>query len=170
MSRLILLLRGGFAILTKIPPRLLRNPLHLLSLGLGSGLSPFAPGTCGTLVAIPLYLLLAQLPLWYYLGAVVVLVSTMVHGVTEKRAASMQELCGVSRRTLERWRKWWRQSFVVTELWRVLRGRFVPSVNESLLPSSLVERMEGQEPSAQVLGALRLLLPLTAGASCIVAF
>ncbi|MDC1286854.1 phosphatidylglycerophosphatase A [Gammaproteobacteria bacterium] len=56
--------------MTKISPRLLRNPLHLLSLGFGSGLSPFAPGTCGTLVAIPLYLLLAQLPLWYYLGAV----------------------------------------------------------------------------------------------------
>jgi len=51
---------------------LLRNPLHLLSLGFGSGLSPFAPGTCGTLVAIPLYLLLAQLPLWYYLAAVAV--------------------------------------------------------------------------------------------------
>jgi phosphatidylglycerophosphatase A len=48
---------------------LLRNPLHLLSLGFGSGLSPFAPGTCGTLVSIPLYLLLAQLPLTYYLMA-----------------------------------------------------------------------------------------------------
>jgi phosphatidylglycerophosphatase A len=49
---------------------LLRNPLHLLSLGLGSGLSPVAPGTCGTLLAIPPYLLLAQLSLPYYLLAV----------------------------------------------------------------------------------------------------
>ena len=65
-----MLLREVLVILTKISPRLLRNPLHLLSLGFGSGLSPFAPGTCGTLVAIPLYLLLAQLPLWYYLAAV----------------------------------------------------------------------------------------------------
>ncbi|MCG6889407.1 MAG: phosphatidylglycerophosphatase A [Gammaproteobacteria bacterium] len=56
----------------KISPRLLRNPLHFLSLGFGSGLSPFAPGTCGTVVAIPLYLLLAQLPFWYYLLAVAV--------------------------------------------------------------------------------------------------
>ena len=72
--------------MTKIPPRLLRNPLHLLSLGLGSGLSPFAPGTCGTLVAIPLYLLLAQLPLWYYLGAVVVTFAIGVYlcGYTSK--------------------------------------------------------------------------------------
>ena len=72
MSRSILLQREVSAILTKISPRLLRNPLHLLSLGFGSGLSPFAPGTCGTLAAIPLYLLLAQLPFWYYLAAVAV--------------------------------------------------------------------------------------------------
>lgn len=51
----------------KISPGLLRNPLHLLSLGFGSGLAPFAPGTFGTLVAIPLYLMLAQLSLPWYL-------------------------------------------------------------------------------------------------------
>lgn len=100
-----------------------------------------------------------------YVGAAVVLVSTMVHGVTEKHASAMRHLCGVSRRTLERWRKWWRQSFVVTELWRILRSRFVASVN----PTSLLERIEGQEPSAQVLGVLCLLLPLTAGTRCMVA-
>lgn len=55
----------------KIPPALLRNPLHLLSLGFGSGLSPVAPGTCGTLLAIPPYLLLASLPLPWYLLAIV---------------------------------------------------------------------------------------------------
>ena len=31
------------------------NPLHLLAFGLGAGLSPLAPGTAGTLVAIPLF-------------------------------------------------------------------------------------------------------------------
>jgi len=50
-----------------IPISMLRNPLHLLSLGFGSGLSPYAPGTTGTLVAIPLYLLLSQLNLLTYL-------------------------------------------------------------------------------------------------------
>ena len=53
-----------------ICPRLLTNPLHFLSLGCGSGLAPVAPGTFGTLVAIPPYLLLAQLQLPYYLAAV----------------------------------------------------------------------------------------------------
>ena len=60
----------GINISTKIPPRLLRNPLHLLSLGFGSGLAPVAPGTLGTAVAILPYLLLAQLELPYYLLAV----------------------------------------------------------------------------------------------------
>jgi phosphatidylglycerophosphatase A len=75
-----------FAILTKISPRLLRNPVHLLSLGFGSGLSPFAPGTCGTLAAIPLYLLLTQLSLWYYLTAVAVAFAIGVYlcGYTSK--------------------------------------------------------------------------------------
>ena len=39
---------------------LLRHPAHFLALGFGSGLAPFAPGTFGTLAAIPLALLLAH--------------------------------------------------------------------------------------------------------------
>ena len=54
-----------------IPPRLLANPLHLLSLGFGAGLSPKMPGTLGTAVAVLPYLVLARLPLAFYLAAVV---------------------------------------------------------------------------------------------------
>jgi len=50
---------------------MLSSPIHLLSLGFGSGLSPYAPGTMGTLVAIPLYLLLSRLELLPYLIVVV---------------------------------------------------------------------------------------------------
>ena len=52
-----------------IPPRLLANPLHLLSLGFGAGLSPKMPGTLGTAVAVLPYLALARLPLAFYLAA-----------------------------------------------------------------------------------------------------
>jgi len=45
----------------------LRDPRHFLALGLGSGLVPKAPGTMGTVVAVPLFLLLLNLPLWAYL-------------------------------------------------------------------------------------------------------
>ncbi|QFY88366.1 phosphatidylglycerophosphatase A [Magnetovirga frankeli] len=47
----------------------LRNPLHLLAFGFGSGLAPKAPGTFGTLAAIPFLLLLSLLPLGLYLLA-----------------------------------------------------------------------------------------------------
>lgn len=50
-----------------IPPRLLANPVHLLSFGFGTGLAARAPGTVGTLVGIPLFLLLAPLPTATYL-------------------------------------------------------------------------------------------------------
>ncbi|WP_404809785.1 phosphatidylglycerophosphatase A family protein [Methylobacillus caricis] len=41
---------------------LLRHPAHFLGLGFGSGLAPKAPGTFGTLVAMPLFALMMQLP------------------------------------------------------------------------------------------------------------
>ncbi len=50
---------------------LFSHPAHFFSLGFGSGLSPFAPGTAGSLLAIPLFLLLAYfLPLWPLLAVV----------------------------------------------------------------------------------------------------
>ena len=47
--------------MTAAPPTfrfLLRHPAHFVALGFGSGLAPFAPGTFGTLVAIPIAALL----------------------------------------------------------------------------------------------------------------
>lgn len=38
---------------------MLKNPWCLIAVGFGSGLAPWAPGTFGTLAAIPVYLLLA---------------------------------------------------------------------------------------------------------------
>jgi phosphatidylglycerophosphatase A len=41
-------------------PSLLRDPVHLLAFGFGAGLSPYAPGTIGTLIAVPIVILVAQ--------------------------------------------------------------------------------------------------------------
>ena len=38
---------------------MLRHPAHIVALGFGAGLAPFAPGTFGTLVAIPIHWYLA---------------------------------------------------------------------------------------------------------------
>ncbi|NNC67217.1 MAG: phosphatidylglycerophosphatase A [Gammaproteobacteria bacterium] len=51
----------------------LRNPIHILSFGFGSGLSPVAPGTMGTLVAIPIFLVLVTFSPVIYLLFVMIL-------------------------------------------------------------------------------------------------
>jgi|TARA_B110000977_G_C10992173_1_gene460364 phosphatidylglycerophosphatase A len=51
---------------------ILSNPIHCLAFGFGSGLAPKAPGTFGTLLAVPLYLLLSQLSLLPYILVVVI--------------------------------------------------------------------------------------------------
>lgn len=56
----------------KIPAKLLKHPWHFFSLGFGSGLASFAPGTFGTLAAIPLYYLSYDLSLQNYLLLILV--------------------------------------------------------------------------------------------------
>ncbi len=53
--------------------RILRDPRYLLAFGLGSGLSPWAPGTMGTLFALPLFWWLSGLSLLLYIAVVVLL-------------------------------------------------------------------------------------------------
>ncbi len=52
---------------------ILSTPEHLVAFGFGAGLSPIAPGTFGTLIALPFWLALFWLPVEIYLGAVLVL-------------------------------------------------------------------------------------------------
>ena len=55
---------------------LILSPTLMLAFGFGSGLSPKAPGTIGTIAAIPLWLLLCQLPMVLY--GLVVLAATLL--------------------------------------------------------------------------------------------
>lgn len=49
----------------------LKSPIHFFAFGFGWGLAPVAPGTFGTIAAIPVYLFLSQLTPSAYLLAVV---------------------------------------------------------------------------------------------------
>jgi len=49
------------------------NPVHLLAFGFGIGKIPIMPGTFGTLLGIPAYLLLVELPVWQYVVVVLFL-------------------------------------------------------------------------------------------------
>lgn len=50
-----------------VPDAVWTNPLYFIAFGLGAGAIPFAPGTFGTLMAIPFYLCLKQLPMMVYI-------------------------------------------------------------------------------------------------------
>ena len=54
------------------------NPVYMLAFGFGSGLAPKAPGTFGTLAAVPLYLLLQALPLG---GFLLVVLACFIAGI-----------------------------------------------------------------------------------------
>jgi phosphatidylglycerophosphatase A len=58
-----------------LPKQVWRNPLYFIAFGLGSGASPIAPGTFGTLMAIPFYLLLRELSLSSYLIFVILFIA-----------------------------------------------------------------------------------------------
>ena len=61
---------------------LVRHPAHFIALGFGTGLAPFAPGTFGTLLAIPIATVL-----WSYasdVGFIVAIVIFYAAGVWAK--------------------------------------------------------------------------------------
>jgi len=60
--------------LNKAPKIIWQKPLQFIAFGFGVGAIPVAPGTFGTLVAIPMYYwLLSPLPVWLYISLVTVL-------------------------------------------------------------------------------------------------
>jgi hypothetical protein len=58
-------------------------------------------------------------------------------------AAALGQALGVTRRTLQRWRGWWREQFPLTPLWRAACARFMPPVPTEDLPGELLERFTG---------------------------
>ena len=95
-----------------------------------------------------------------YFGAVVVVVTTLVHGVTPRRAEALRREFGVDRRTLARWRQWWRAYFPSSAFWRQRRARFSPSVAVAGLPASLLERFAAAGQPAGLVSLLRFLAPV----------
>lgn len=96
-----------------------------------------------------------------FLGAVVVLVSALSGGLTQRRVARLREHFGVSSRTLRRWRGWWQQEFVASALWARLRARLATPIAAERLPGELLERCVGADRAAQLLQLLRLIAPLS---------
>jgi hypothetical protein len=97
-----------------------------------------------------------------YLAAIVVLVSVMRHGATASRMERLSEAIGVDRRTVERWRVWWRDGFTATPFWQIARAGLMPPVDHDSLPASLLERFTGDDAD-RLIALLRFIGPLTGG-------
>lgn len=85
------------------PKQIFSHPVHLLAFGFGSGLSPVAPGTVGTLATVPLYLWMAQLSLPIYAVCLSILIilsmliagrSAELLGVHDHSGIVIDEVCG----------------------------------------------------------------------------
>ena len=99
-----------------------------------------------------------------YLAAIVVLVAIMRHGVTASRMERLSEAVGVDRRTVERWRRWWREGFTATRFWKVARAMFMPPIDGERLPASLLERFTGDDAD-RLIALLRFIGPVTGGSA-----
>ena len=78
-------------------------------------------------------------------------------------SAGAVQLCdslNVPPRTIARWRQWWSQLFPTTSLWAAACARFMPPVDTSQLPSSLIERFTGAQAD-KALHLLAFLKPLS---------
>lgn len=100
-----------------------------------------------------------------FLGAVVVLVTALRHGVTPKRGARLRELVGVSLRTVKRWRRWWQDTFTQGPFWKQVKGRFAPAAEAARLPASLLERFSGEGELARLAACLAFLSPISTTSS-----
>ena len=97
-----------------------------------------------------------------FIAAFVVLISLLRDGVTDARLEGLAQVVTIDRRTVARWRRWWRDSFTTTPFWQVARARLMPPVEHARLPASLLERFAGDDADALV-ALLRFLGPVTGG-------
>jgi hypothetical protein len=95
----------------------------------------------------------------------VLLLPVLREGPTPARLSRLEEVFTVSRRTLLRWRQWWRDEVPQSRFWRARQGDWAVPVSTVTLPGSLLEAFVAITPLSQrVQAVLRWLAPLGAPA------
>jgi len=92
-----------------------------------------------------------------YLGTVIVLLTALQHGLTDKRRRELVERLDVPPQTLARWRLWWQEVFSVSRCWRAEQSHFIPSISLDELPGALLGGFTGST-LPQRLGQMLLLI------------
>lgn len=94
-----------------------------------------------------------------YTAIMMVLLSALSHSVPPRRCERLRVALGVSRRTLTRWRAWWREAFVASAFWQTLRVHLGPTLGDGPLPAALLQVMPGANRRQSLLRVLLLLAP-----------
>ena len=101
----------------------------------------------------------------WYPAPVFMLICLLSLGINERRLSQMKRHFGltVSESTWKRWRRWWRESFVVTDFWKKEKGLAVSMLKETIsFPRALLKLFSGTfDEKLRLL--LRFLSPLTGG-------
>lgn len=111
---------------------LLSNPLHFIALGFGTGLSRVAPGTVGTLIGFPLFLLLGVFDVAVQWGVIVLLFVFGCHvcdvtgkalGVSDHGGIVWDEIvayCMVLMTVPQHW-AWWLAAFAAFRFFDIVK-------------------------------------------------
>jgi hypothetical protein len=94
-----------------------------------------------------------------YLGVIVVLATAMQQGLAPWRLRRLREELGVSRQTLERWRRWWQEAFVESSFWKAAKAAFSSPVGAEV-PRSLLARFAGDEVE-RLAALMRFMSPMS---------
>jgi hypothetical protein len=92
----------------------------------------------------------------------VLLVSALAHGASERRLSRLHRAFGIDRRTLLRWQGFWREVFPESGFFRAEAGRFSPPLGRCRLVRDLLCRLTGSFRD-RLLSALLWLSPITTG-------
>jgi len=96
-----------------------------------------------------------------YLGALVILVTALEHGLSPRRRQWLIETLDIWPQTLSRWRQWWRETFAASRCWQAQRGNFMPPLDPAQLPGAVLGRLSGPDLQQRLCHLLVLLLPLS---------
>ncbi len=96
-----------------------------------------------------------------YLGVIIILITALEHGLSDKRRQQLIGQLDIWPQTLSRWRVWWRKIFPDSRCWQSARGRFIPPVDAASLPGALLGQLTGGNLMQRLCHLLRLLSPIT---------
>jgi len=101
-----------------------------------------------------------------FFGVLVLLLPVLRDGPTPERLARLCGAYGVSVRTVRRWCRFWRETFVARRAWQAARGLFAAPVRAKGMPGALLGAFcEISDVASRVVAVLRLVSPIDAGAA-----